>query len=824
MLTFQTQNGGVVSQSSLLIVLIISVPSHSRPDPSYGVNLPHGSITYYGPDFGDNRRVDLDEFESSTRSSPNYVTSFKPNFSFNFGQWSPITSRPVTFFTSSQSTTPPPISLYPSHEPRHQSPAGLTQGPVNSAIPISLFHPTLPTTVISSTTTRTTSISTSTTKTPTTTKTFNIKFDFSSFGKSLGRDNFKEVREEDPSDISQRTLEEIYLPDIRTVNDIPLSDEKRRTRKVDFSSPGGRNITALIKKALSLVKKVEQIDERKKALQNTKIAEKKKKKKEEKEEDEETKERERSSDKTIIELREKLRDLKEEKKFDNLKSFIQDQSSLANLIRSESSDIKDILSLSSQPRDRERDSKDTRRTREMISALARLNSISSLLLEENDKTKSNVRQLPEEIKAIVGDEIDGVRTLLEDQNLVVASALRSALSNQEDRDERRTKAESKTDVIILRALAKLNNIAGILLKEQERTEQQTSSALKALPALAKFIQAETADIKDLIVDNEDLRESREEDLEELKDAVSQSLANDRLITRAIIKLNDITQLLLRDVNFTSSAVNDKLPRALTALITQETGKIREMIDLQNNAIVDILKESDNLARAEEVIQEAQNIKKNFLGESDLTISNNKVTKESDKLLELLRPFLEQKEDEEVEEEEENNKESSASQSRADKLIEILGPILTKNSDVEEKLEEEVKEIEGGSEEVLAAQLAGQRTIVQALLKLTNITRTLLEEKEQTEAPVQEEEVRSSGRPREREEVEIDQTEEFYDEEEDYEYYSDRLGRNKRPQTLVETIASSPGNRALRGNQALFEEFVKLAIDRQRWELSFVHDD
>merc|ERR1711971_457661 len=28
---------------------------------------------------------------------------------------------------------------------------------------------------------------------------------------------------------------------------------------------------------------------------------------------------------------------------------------------------------------------------------------------------------------------------------------------------------------------------------------------------------------------------------------------------------------------------------------------------------------------------------------------------------------------------------------------------------------------------------------------------------------------------------------------------------------------SPGNRALRGNQALFEEFVKLAIERQRWE-------
>jgi len=56
--------------------------------------------------------------------------------------------------------------------------------------------------------------------------------------------------------------------------------------------------------------------------------------------------------------------------------------------------------------------------------------------------------------------------------------------------------------------------------------------------------------------------------------------------------------------------------------------------------------------------------------------------------------------------------------------------------------------------------------------------------------------------------------------EDYEdYYANpvkRLSSNK-PKSLVETIASSPGNRALRGNQALFEEFVKLAIERQRWE-------
>ena len=48
-----------------------------------------------------------------------------------------------------------------------------------------------------------------------------------------------------------------------SVNDIPLLSDSRKTRKVDFSSPSGKNITALIQKALKLVKKVEEIDERK---------------------------------------------------------------------------------------------------------------------------------------------------------------------------------------------------------------------------------------------------------------------------------------------------------------------------------------------------------------------------------------------------------------------------------------------------------------------------------------------------------------------------------------------------------------------------------
>ena len=746
------------------------------------------------------------------------MTSFKPSFSFNFGQWSPVTNQPVTFFSQQSqptSTVRPTFSL--SYPPQETS---FTQGPVNSAIPISLFYPTQPTTVSTTTTKRTTpSPSTAITSA---TRTFNIKFDYSSLGSSVEGDSapsFLEVKDSvGPSQNSRKTLDQVYRDnsDSKTVNDIPLNENNRKTRKVDFSSPGGKNITALIKKALSLVRKVEQIGERKRTLQSiiqTSGKNFKQEMKKEKEKEDRGIEKDKSSDKKIIELREKLEDLNEEKKFDDLKSFIQEQSSIANLIRSESSDIKDILSLSTtvRDRDRDRDSKDTRTRKEMISALARLNSISSFLLEENDKTKSNVRQLPQAIKAIVEDEIDGVKNLLEDQNLVVASALRSAISNQENRDDRRIKSDGETDVIILRALAKLNNIAGILLKEQERTEEKTSSALKALPALAKFIQAETSDIKDLIIDNEDLRQSREEDLEELKDAVSQSLANDKLITRAIIKLNDITQLLLRDVNFTSSAVNDKLPRALTALITHETGKIREMIDLQNGAIVDILKESDNLARAEQIIQEAQNIKENFLAEETLSISKDeKVTKESDRLIQLIAPFLAQ-------EEEEDEEETSITESRADKLVEILAPILKKDSNVEEELEEEVKAIDSETEEVLKAQLTGQRTIVQALIKLTNITRTLLSEKEQEETPGPVDEIRSSGRLEKKVKLKTEETEEYYDEDyEDYEDYKSPSNR-QRPRTLVETIASSPGNRALRGNQALFEEFVKLAIDRQRWE-------
>merc|ERR1712106_768229 len=477
---------------------------------------------------------------------------------------------------------------------------------------------------------------------------------------------------------------------------------------------------------------------------------------------------------------------------------------------------------------RTRESSGSKPTREMIKALARLNSISSLLLKDNDKTKDTVRQLPDEIRNIVQSEIVELKDLLEDQNIAVASALRSAIKS-ENRNERKI-GNSQTEVIILKALAKLNKISGVLLKEQEKTEQQTSSALKALPALAKFIQSETSDIKDLIEDQAD--NTNNEDLDELKDAIGQSLANDKLITRAIIKLNDITQLLLKDVNFTTTAITNKLPEALTALITSETGKIRKMIDLQNDAIVDILKESDNLARAERVIQEAQKIKQTLAGGDPDTSEERRYISESDRILEVLAPLISK-----------SGKSSlTGDGSRADKLIDILTPILNKETETKE-----VEEKQNETEAVLKAQLTGQKSIVQALLKLTNITRTLLEDKDKEKSrrgkprssgnsrseSREEEGQRDFDRKREEEREErrpprnnrkkppprrnkkktVDEFEEY--DEEYSEYYYDSPPR--RSQTLVESIANSAGQKALKGNQALVEEFVKLAIERQRWE-------
>ena len=555
----------------------------------------------------------------------------------------------------------------------------------------------------------------------------------------------------------------------------------RIARKISFSSPNSKNITGLIKKALSLVKKVEEIDKRKKSLEST-ISN--------------TRSSEKAGESKALSIEEeRLRDLKEEQRFNDLKAFIKDQSSISSLIKSETAEIRDLFK--SRTRDpvsssEESQGSEKKSTREMIKALSKLNSISSLLLRDNESTKNRVRELPDEIRGIVKTEVEELKDLLEDQNSAVSGALRSALRNEERGG--RENGQSETDIVILKALAKLNKISGVLLKEQEKTERQTNSALKALPALAKFIQAETSDIKDLLVEQVG-HDGQEQELEDLRGAVAQSLSNDKLITRAIIKLNDITQLLLRDVNFTTVAVTNKLPQAITALITSETSKIRKMIDVQNDAIVDILEESDNLARAERVIQEAQKIKQSIAkGESSSALTVAKDAPESDKLLALLRPLLPR--------DSQLAKSSDPEEDRTLKLIEILEPILKK------EIEEEEEEVEEQPSALLETQLAGQKSIVKALLKLTNITRTLLDDKQREQL---QEQPRSLGLKEEENVEEYEDYEEAYDYDDDY-----ALPRKKGKGSLVERVASSSaGSRALRGNQALFEEFVKLAIERQR---------
>jgi len=882
----------------LLLALLVPAITNSQPDsdPSVGINLPHGSITFFGSNFGDSQKISFPNIETSTSSFPTHVTSFTPSFP----PYTPVQSNPQTFFKNQQ---PPPnnenspsfYSLSYSTDPKQANPnievrnpsfSPFTQGPINSAVPFSLFYPEFPTpkpdifTVSDYKETTTHSIPTPSLETrdffepkvPTPSKTFA----FSTIGKSLEDKKSNEqiqsgflqpVKEvtlltptrledielhENSQTISQSgsqkknlqqfwhgyngksetdqsgdkiSLETINHQSFRkktpSLNDIPIPSDNRKTRKIDFSSPSAKNITGLIKKALSLVKKVEEIDDRKRTLKSSLGSSRSSSSSKQKESA-------RSfSNNEAEDERDRIRDLKEERRFEDLKSFIQDKSSISSLIKSETSGLRDLLEAKTSSRD------DTKPTRDMIKALARLNSISSLLLKDNDKTKSTVRQLPDEIRNIVQSEIVELKDLLEDQNIAVASALKSAI-RAENRNERKI-GNSQTEVIILKALAKLNKISGVLLKEQEKTEQQTSSALKALPALAKFIQAETSDIKDLIDEQAD--RTNDEDLDELKDAISQSLANDKLITRAIIKLNDITQLLLRDVNFTTTAITNKLPEALTALITSETGKIRQMIDLQNDAIVDILKESDNLARAERVIQEAQKIKQTLAGEDPDTSEERRFISESDRILEVLSPLISK-----------SGKSSLTSDgSRADKLIDILTPILNKEAETKE-----VEEKQNETEAVLKAQLTGQKSIVQALLKLTNITRTLLEDKDKEKS--RRERPRSSGNTRkdsredrlDSREERIDSREEEEDsrkrfkedrrphrnqrkqqrfdddfsEEYDSEFYDDEYyydTPSRKSQTLVERIATSAGNRALKGNQALFEEFVKLAIERQRWE-------
>jgi len=638
-----------------------------------------------------------------------------------------------------------------------------------------------------------------------------------------------------------------------------LSDEQatpgapRHARKID-APKRSKNLSGLIQKALKLVRRVEEIGERKRTIESVRS----------------TEPSNLLATRASTEALEEIKEFKEDQRFNELRSLIQNQNSLSSLIKTETSSLRDLLKNREEGdlKEEPKSSLSKSTNKNMLQALEKLNSISSLLLRDNGETRSTVREIPAEIRNILNSEMTDLRDILDSQNQNVAQQLEKVLRF----DESRSSIGSDTEVVILRALAKLNQISGLLLKEQEKTEKQTDKALRALPALAQFIQAETAEIKDLIASQETNNndEEAQRQLLQLRQSVSQSLSNDKLITRAIIKLNDITQLLLKDVNYTTTAVTNKLPAALTALITSETSQIRDMLDTQNLAIVEILKESKSLEQAEKALEEVTP------SESDRS-SPSKSLKQ--KFLEVLSPIFKQSGTD-------NKQKILQDEDEIDSLIRRLEPLIEERErEREDDAVRENAEQDTTNSAVESAALEGQKSIVQALLKLTNITRTLLEDKEnekrredlEVQLLLEEEREREVQEDRDRRDDRLDdrlddrrdnrrdnlrddriddrrdgrressrrpaprrfrnEYDDFDDYdgsrrgsvayEDDFDYYdSFRRDNRRRPNTLIERVAysSGPRNPKIEGNQVLFEQFVKLAIERQRWEnAAKVHD-
>ena len=237
----------------------------------------------------------------------------------------------------------------------------------------------------------------------------------------------------------------------------------------------------------------------------------------------------------------------------------------------------------------------------------------------------------------------------------------------------------------------------------------------------------------------------------------------------------------------------------------------------------ILREEENLAKAEKINDENRNIEKALKDGVDPKAAKSL----KDRFLEVLAPIIEKKSDQ---------VESRTDDEQIDSLLLALTPLLDQRRKQEE--EEEVKEEKKEEDTTeLKAELNGQKSIVQALLRLTNITKTLLEEKEEevrideekeeeaeAEAKNKRDKERRNGAEKDRSPASLRVIDyEDYNNGFRNDFYDDRNYRS-RPRTLIERVASSSGSRGLRGNQALFEEFVKLAIERQRWDQAAdVHD-
>ena len=151
--------------------------------------------------------------------------------------------------------------------------------------------------------------------------------------------------------------------------------EIRKARKTEGS---GRNITALIQKALTLVKKVEDIRDQKKTIEDLKT--------------------EDVTERQPAKLSDGLKDLERAQKVSELKTFIQSSNFLSKLIgpvaekKKSSPSLPEILQLSddrqgSRALEEIRDLKNEQRFNELRNLIQNQNSLSSILKSETSGLK-----------------------------------------------------------------------------------------------------------------------------------------------------------------------------------------------------------------------------------------------------------------------------------------------------------------------------------------------------------------------------------------------------------------------------------------------------
>ena len=112
-------------------------------------------------------------------------------------------------------------------------------------------------------------------------------------------------------------------------------------------------------------------------------------------------------------LKEKTEEIGDER-FERVKNLLRSQNSVSDVIKSETSSLRDLLK-STQSSVKKNEIKSKKATRNMIEALAKLNSISAILLRDNERTKSSVRELPDSVRSIIRNEMSELREILDEQ-------------------------------------------------------------------------------------------------------------------------------------------------------------------------------------------------------------------------------------------------------------------------------------------------------------------------------------------------------------------------------------------------------------------------